>query len=208
MDYDVHRAKLALEFLTATPYFTHYTKRLKALLARPRALPYRDEAEPLNELLVIGRQSPQALDNLLDAVQFKRSDRSSYQREYMAAKRARERKAIQLESLLRGRDLTLDERQQSLLKQYEIWNKEKEQFLTDRATEHQAEFGEAPDWMARNAYTKHFWEIKDAELDTLLQEATRTLAKTVTRKRLVVVEKPKATMMREKMLEVLDKRKR
>jgi hypothetical protein len=209
MEYDIQRAKQALEFLTETPYFSHYTKRLKALMGRPRALPYKEEAEPLNELLIIGRQSPQALDNLLDAVQFKRGDRNSYQREYMAAKRSRERKVAQLESLLRGRELKLDERRDLLLKQYDIWNREKDAFLAARSTEHRAQFNEDPDWQARNAYTKRFWEIKDDELDALLQEATRTLAQTtVKRKRLVVVEQPKATVMREKLLEVLDKRKR
>jgi hypothetical protein len=209
MDYNLQRAKQALEFLTETPYFTHYTKRLKTLLGRPRALPYRDESEPLNELLIIGRQNPQALDNLLNAVQFKRSDRSSYQREYMAAKRGRERKVVQLESLLRGRDLSLDERNEVLLKQYEIWNREKEAFLVERIQQHTEQFGEAPDWLSRNTYTKHFWEAKESELDALLQEATRTLAKgAVKRKRLVIVEKPKDTVMREKMLALLDKRKR
>ncbi len=209
MEFDRDRAREAVQFLVDSPYYTHYTRRMRTLLDKPRSLPYRDEAEVLNELLVIGRQNPKALENLLALAEYKRSDRGSYQRDYMATKRARDRKVTQLEALLRGRDIGLEERRDVLLKQYAVWNKEREAFLAEREIAHRkVNDGTEATWQDRNAYIRAFWELKDAELDGLLQEATKTLAKTTKRKRLVVVEPPNPTVMRSKLLDVLDKRRR
>jgi hypothetical protein len=126
----------------------------------------------------------------------------------MAAQRSRYKRIAQLEALLRGKPLTLDERQAAISKQYEVWNKEKDQFLSARSDLHLTEFGATPDWTARNAYTRSFWEMKDAELDALLAEAEKTLTKVAKRKRLVMVPPTKQTQMAEKLLKVLDDRRK
>lgn len=208
MHYDLSRIREAVQFLVDTPYYAHYTKRLRSLVSRPRAMPYKDDAEVLNELLILGRSNPEALDNLLELAKYKRNGRGDYQRQYMAAQRGRYRKISQLEEVLTGRSLSPDEKKEAITKQYIIWNKDKGEFLSNRAKDHIDEFGEPPDWNARNTYIRAFWEAKDAELDALLSEATKTLSKTVTRKRLVVVKKDNPTVMAEKLRKVLDARRK
>jgi hypothetical protein len=208
MSYELSRVREAVQFLVDSPYFSHYAKRIRALTERPRSLPYKDDTEALNELVIVGRANRQALENLLELAELKRDGRGDYQRQYMAAQRSRYKRIAQLEALLRGKPLTLDERQAAISKQYEVWNKEKDQFLSARSDLHLTEFGTPPDWTARNAYTRSFWEMKDAELDALLAEAEKTLTQVVKRKRLVVVPPTKQTQMAEKLLKVLDDRRK
>jgi len=172
-------------------YFHHHITKLKNALRRPRSLPFTGESEPLTELLVVGRQNPSALDKLLEIAEYKRDSRNDYQRQYMAAKRTRDRKVIKLESLLRGKDISTDERRKVLLKQYAVWNKEKDEYL--------AKDPEA-DWAQRNAMIRLFWETKDAELDELIAEAQSVLDKKLPKphkKRTVTVMPPKRTTLRD-----------
>lgn len=207
--YDTQRAKDAVQYLVDTPYFQHHLKRLRSTVGRPRSLPFRGDAEPLNELLRIGRQNLEAMENLIHVAEFKRSDRNTYQRQYMAQKRARDHKVIELEQLLQGRKLNLDKRHAVLVKQYELWNKERDQFLAARSEEYEQDHDEKPDWMTMNRFRQMFWDTKDQELDALIAEANKVLAGRVAhRKRVVTVERPaKDTSLRRAMLAALDKRK-
>lgn len=164
MEYNLDRARQALQFLVDSPYGARHIDRIKSLVQKPRAVPFRDEAEVLNELLVVGRQSPEALIKLIDVAEFKRRTRGSYQREFMATKRLRERKVIQLECLLRERTLSLDERNLLLQKQHQQWNAEKASFLSGH--------GEL-EWAERNKVIREFWSKVDAELDRKLEIARR-----------------------------------
>lgn len=198
--YDVQRARQAVQLLVDTSYFSHHLRKLNSTLPKPRALPFRAELEVLNELLVIGRQSKEAFDNLIALAQFKRDDRNTYQRDYMAAKRQRDRKVIKLEESMVGRKLTLDERRHLLLKQYEVWNKERDVFLKTIA--------DRP-WAERNAALKDFWKRKEDEIDLLQNEADRHGP--VKRHRVYKVEAPKKppkpTVMREALKKALDTRR-
>lgn len=162
IQYDKVRTRLAVQFLVDSPYFHHHVVKLRSALRRPRALPFKGDADVLNELVLIGRQSSEALENLVEVAEVKRSDRNDYQREYMAAKRKRERLAVELEGALLGRTLTLDERAKVVAAQYKVWNKEKDQFLAAR--------GDLP-WTERNRVTKEFWDLKERELNQLIEEA-------------------------------------
>ena len=161
--YNLERARSALQYLVDTPYFAQHIVRIESCILKPRSLPFKDAAEPLNELIVIGRQNRKALDNLLEVARSKRGSKGDYQREFMAAKRKRDRKAIHLEELLTGQALNLEARRHLLLRQYVIWNKEREQCLKSK---------QALDWDARNALLKEFWQTKEDELDKLLLEVT------------------------------------
>jgi hypothetical protein len=193
LTYDVARARLAVQFLVDSPYFERNVRRLRSLLTKPRTLPYTGECEFLNELLVIGRQRPESFNRLVELAEYKRDDRGSYQRRFMAAKRQRDRKAIALEELLRGRKLTLDERKDALLKQYEVWNRERAKLLDAH-----------PDvsWQGRNELIRHFWDTKEAELDALIEEARKPHAPRK-RKQLVVVERAPASEFGAKLAQAV-----
>jgi hypothetical protein len=174
--YDVTRTQQALQFLVDSPYGSRHIQRIKALVEKPRALPFQDEADSLNELLVIGRQSRDVLDKLIDVVEYKRRNRGSYQRDFMATKRARERKVIQLESILRDKSLNLDERVLVLKQYYEQWGKAKEEFIVAR---------EPASWMERNEVIREFWAGIDKELDKKLATAREQQERVVTKKQVV-----------------------
>lgn len=196
--YDTARARAAVQHLVDTSYFQHHLRKLRSTLLKPRALPFRGEFEVLNELLIIGRQSPDAFENLIKLAEYKRdSDKNSYQREYMASKRQRDRKVIKLEETMTGKKLSLDARRKVLLKQYDVWNAERQRMLdaiADRS------------WADRNAAIREFWERKEAELDALQHEAESHGP--VKRKRKYTVEAPqKPTALREAFKKAVDKRR-
>lgn len=203
IEYDVSRATKAVQLLVNVNHFNDYVKTLNRHVARPRAFPYKGDNECLNELLVIGRQNKKALDNLIEVARFKRDNndrKAQYQRDFMARKYARDKKAIQLEEKFQGRRLKLEERRQLLLKQYDVWNKEK--------TEYIAMHGEMS-WKEKNTVISDFWKLKEQELDQLLQEADKAQVKHELnkKKRVVVVNPPKETAMKSALKKALDRRK-
>jgi hypothetical protein len=196
--YDLNRARLAVQYLVNTSYFNHHLRKLRTTLAKPRALPFKDELEVLNELLVIGRQNREAMENLIKVAEFKRDDKNEYQRRFMAAKRQRDLKVIKLEELMQGKKLTLDERKDVLLKQYGVWHKERDKLVK--------KLGDAS-WADRNAAIRQFWEAKEAEVDALTTEARNAQEHHKKRKYTVVVSKPEPkSALGQKLKKALDKR--
>lgn len=198
VEYDVERTRQALQYLVNTSYFAHHLRKIRSSVEKPRAMPFKGEVEVLNELLKIGRQNRQALDNLINVVEFKRDDKGSYQREFMAAKRKRDKKVIRLEEMLQGKSLTLDERTAVLLKQYEIWKKERAQFLHSKGD---------LSWEDRNAAIKDFWNSREAQIDQLTEEAQNAQANFRKKKRVVEVKPPKETAMSRALKQAVDKRR-
>ena len=198
VEYDLNRAKKAVQLLVDVSHFSDYVKTLKKNVERPRALPYKDDLEVLNELLIIGRQDVKALDNLIAIAQFKRSapeeKKNEYQREFMAAKRKRDKAMCQLEEALTGRALSADKRRALLLKQYKRWNDEKDKHLSL--------CGDIS-WTERNAVIKDFWYAKDLEVAKAYKNAVAEQAKKVTKKR-VVIARP---LVREALIKAIDKRR-
>lgn len=198
ISYDIARAKAAVQYLVDSVYFTNHVKKLRSHVVRPRAMPFRDDAETLNELLVIGRQNLQAMENLIEVAEFKRDDPNAYMRTFMQAKRQRDRKVIQLEELLQGKKLSLDERRALLTKQYEIWNAEREKFLKKNGD---------LEWAMRNAALKKFWVKREQEIDELIAEANKAQERHKRKKYVVEVVKPKDTAIRSAMQKAIDKRR-
>jgi hypothetical protein len=160
-------------------------------------MPFKGETEALNELLVIGRQSLEAMENLIKIAEFKRDDKNDYQRRFMAQKRQRDAKVIALEEKLQGRKLRLDERKDVLIKQYEVWMKEREDYVK--------RLGDAS-WADRNAAIKSFWEKKEGEIESLIEEAGKAQEKHKIRRYTVVAPKPEPkTVLGQKLRKVLDK---
>lgn len=192
--FDMHRAKAAVRFLVESSYFHHHVKKLRTSVVKPRSMPFKDEAEPLNELLVVGRQNLQAMENLIAVAEMKRSNKNDYQREYMAAKRRRERKVLQLEELMAGKPLTAVARAKALQYQTAVWTKERDDFLKKQ-----------PDmsWLARNEAVREFWQVKEAELDQLIEVAQERGP--VKRKRVVKVAAAPKTGFGERLADALKK---
>lgn len=162
--YDVHRARRAVQYLVNSSYAHHHIKKLRNTVERPRSLPFKEAAEALNELLRIGRQNHQAMENLIAVAEYKRGGKNDYQREYMAAKRKRDRKVWQLEELMTGKELSPAARKTVLERQYRVWNKERDKLLKSN---------EGKPWLERNEAIRNFWERKEQEIDALTQEARK-----------------------------------
>lgn len=203
IEYDVSRARKAVQLLVEVSHFNDYVKTLNRHVGRPRAMPYKGDIECLNELLVIGRQNKKALDNLIEVAKFKRDNndrKAEYQRDFMARKYQRDKKAIMLEEKFQGRRLKLEERRQLLLKQYEVWHKERAEYI--------AMHGELS-WREKNTVISDFWKIKEQELDQLLQEAEAAQVKHELnkKKRVIIVNPPKETAMKAALKKALDRKK-
>jgi hypothetical protein len=198
LTYNAQRATKAVQFLVDSSYFSHHVTKLRSTVKKPRAMPFKGEAEVLNELLVIGRQNLHAMENLIAVAKGKRTPRGEYQAQYMAQKRLRDRKVVQLESILAGRKLNLDERVQVIQKQYDVWNRELERILAEQNT----------GWKDRNEVRRLFWTKKEEELDALIVEAQAQAERTVQRKRQVVIEKkdPK-TLLGQRLQEAMTGKK-
>lgn len=193
--YNRERMRRAVQLLVDSTYAHHHIKRLRTLAASSKGGQFAGANEYLNELLRVGRQCPKALENLISLACSKRDTKNDYQREYMAAKRHREAKVITLETLMTGAPVPEDERKRVLARQVEVWKREKEAFLRGY-----------DDWREKNARNKEFWELKDSELDALIEEAKANGPVRRHTKRVVLVKKTPATVMGQKLQKVLDKR--
>lgn len=182
--YDKSRAKQAVQFLVDSSYFHHHVTKLRNTVEKPRALPFKDDAETLNELLLIGRQNLQAMENLIAVAEYKRTNKNDYQRQYMAAKRQRDRKVLLLEELMSGKPVAKEHRKAVLEHQYVVWNKERDALLK-RNTD--------ADWTKRNQLLKSFWDSKELELDGLIEEARKSGPVKRSAKRVVVVKQEPKT---------------
>lgn len=198
INYDHNRAKTATQFLVDDSYFAGHVRKLRTFVGKPRAMPFKDKAEALNELLVIGRQNLQAMENLISVAEQKRDDRNEYQRKFMAKKRARDRIVIAIQETRLGRKMTLDERKDALISQYKAWEHDKNVELERYAD---------ATWEERNDVKNQFWEQIDAILPEVLEEAKVQFAP-VARKRTVEVQPKKASgALKLAMLQAMTQRK-
>ena len=186
---------MAVQFLVDDSYFAGHVRKLRNFVQKPRAMPFKEESEVLNELLTIGRQNLQAMENLISIAEQKRDDRNDYQRRFMAKKRARDSIVVKVQELKLGKKLSLDERKDVLLVQYANWETEKE-----------AEIARYPDatWEERNEIKRQFWDQIDAVLPEVLEAAKEQFAPVVRKKKVEIV-KPvsKNTAVKLAMLKAL-----
>lgn len=198
LKYDVERAQRAVQFLVDSPYTKHHVKRLRSVVKRPRSLPFSGDAEVLNELLVIGRQQYQAMENLIEVADFKRKEKTPYMNAFMAAKRAREKKVVEIEETTLGRKLTLDERLALIRATRDRWNKERELHKDACTSQYRAHFNREPNWQQSNQFIKDFWMLKDVELDVLLRKAQQFVSTRATPFVPKVVRAPRETLHAKK----------
>jgi hypothetical protein len=188
--HDVNRVKQAVQYLVDSSYFKHHVKKLRNAVEKPRSMPFKEDAEVLNELLLVGRQNREAMESLLSLANFKRDDHNEYQRKFMAAKRSREKRVLTIEQTMLGRDYTFEEARAALARHYDVWNQEKEVHVAACRTAYLNQFGEEPSWQQRNQFIKDFWALKDMELDMMEEEAKKVRTRMVSPKRRLVVVAP------------------
>jgi hypothetical protein len=210
-EYSIPRAMEAVQYLVNASYYKHHLRKIRSSVKKPRALPFKDELEVLNELLVLGRQNELAMENLLALVEFKRPPKTEYMREHMDAKRKRGYRAIKLEELLLHKKLTQDERRLVAIAYHEKCMEEREAYLRANWNAYVEQFDKDPEYEQVNQFKKEFWELKDMELSMMEEEAARihdTVQAAPKQKRVVnVPEVPSNKVIREKLLKVLDRKK-
>jgi hypothetical protein len=163
IEYDLKRAKLAVQFLVNATFANHHIRKIWTAVGKPRSMPFKEDMEHLNELIKIGRQSEQALNNLLELVQYKRGDAATYMREFMRAKRARDAKYLAFWMLENGKKLDRDEQRKVLIEKYFEWHAKKREFLEP--------YGNIS-YEERNALYKMFWSEIDKDLTAKLEKAS------------------------------------
>jgi len=164
VEYDIPRATAAVQFLVDDPYAVARYKALRKAITQPRRLPYKDEAEMLNELIKIGRQSPVALEKLIAVAEFKRNlSDVSYMASFMSHSRRRVKDTLQIEQTMLGQTYTHEERYEAEHRVKAQWAAEKEAFLVKAQEEYGA--GKLPHDQ-KIAMTRQFW----ARVDTLIEE--------------------------------------
>jgi hypothetical protein len=163
INYDSERTRQAVQHLVDTPYFAQHIRRIESHARDTGPLPFLGGTEVLNELITVGRQNSKALANLLLLVKNKRSNKNDYQREFMATKRRRDRKAIDFEEMILDRKLTPDERRKFLIKKYMEWSAQRERFLSTLGS---------VDWDYRNSELRSFWQTIENDMDEMTKHMT------------------------------------
>jgi hypothetical protein len=161
MQYNVNRARHALQYVVRSTYYSQLWRKIQAAAKKPKSMPFKDEQETLNELVSIGRQKYEALDNLYKIVQQKRRGKSDYQREFMAAKRRRDRKFVLQQELVLGTKLDYDARREALLQQYQVWHAQRDELIAKNA---------GLSWEDRNELVRKFWADVEEDLDQAIAD--------------------------------------
>jgi hypothetical protein len=161
MEYNVERAKVAINYLLTQKYYAQLWRKIVAASQKPNLNSFEGEQETLNELVLIGFQNKKALDNLYEVIKSHRSDKADYQREFMATKRRRDAKAVRVEELITNKKLSHEERRLFLLERYSSWNKGRDEVI--------AQYDELT-WDQRNEIIKEYWVLIDQGLDLSISE--------------------------------------
>jgi hypothetical protein len=167
ISYDLQRAQNAVRYLVETAYFPHRVRALRGNVSKPRRLPFKDDAEVLNELLIIGRQNLQAMENLIALAERKRDTRNDYQRDFMRQKRHRERLAVRVEEIRLRRKLTSNERYQYLQSMYEQWNKARDAAVSKWERKFVDSTNRQPTNLEKFEYIKSYWDKVDSLMESM-----------------------------------------
>lgn len=203
---DKTAVKSAIEALIDTKRYVEQKKYVLETIANwpKRQIRFQGEDEPLNILVDLGIQSPEALTNVFGLVERKRRDAPSskkmdYQRDYMRQRRQRIMKAVRLEEIVRGKKM--DEKQRTAYSATILaqWTKQREAVIEGKPE---------ADWKQRNVLVGEFWKRIDAQLDKDLAEAAKVLEAPGHRKvRTVQIRQPKG-ILGQKLQEALTTKKR
>lgn len=146
------------------------------------------EAAILNPLLNLYRSDKPAYDRVMVLVDEKRTargwealvkeepagfDRNTYQREFMFQKRARERRAVEIENMLRpDRDKLVGNARLEFMRRASAGWKKRRDVLLEEARQHH---GGTLSKEQTEAILTRFWATVDDELDQLQEETLRKL---------------------------------
>jgi hypothetical protein len=196
--------KQAVEMLIASDEYSSIRREVVDMVSSDRPKRFADNLETLNSLIELGKDSMEALNNVFSLIERKRRERpsvrkSDYQRDYMRQRRKRIAKAVELESIMRGKAMSPDEKSSFIAAISADWMTKRDKAL--------AQHPEA-NWTERNRISGDFWQYIDSQLDTELAEAKRILDTPNRRVRRVVrVEHQPKTELGKKLKDALSKRK-
>ena len=163
----VERSKIveAINLLIACDRYAKLVNELTGILENwdRHPMAYAGKLSPLNALLDVGLESREAFEKLIKLVEAKRKQlpkqrRQDYQRDLMAARRARLAKAIDLEVLLHG-EMDTDAKAKFIKAIHVRWAEARDKFIKAK--------GELT-WEQRNAASQQFWQAIDEKLDANL----------------------------------------
>lgn len=208
LKYDVRKTVVAVQFLVDDSFYTRHVRRIYSCVERPKTLPFRGSSECLNELIIVGRQSKDALGSLLALADFKRDTHNDYQREFMATKRKRQARYITITEKTNKTQLSLTERRHLLIDQQKVWDAQRDEYVATNSALYKEKYGEEAGWTQMNAMKREFWMVLDAQLEVMQEDADHLY---VPKKREVILVKEttatKITSMQKAFSAIVDKRK-
>lgn len=172
---DLKRVQEATAYLITAPrhrrLVSEIWKAVEEHETNPRA--FTGALEPLNAMIELGLESPKGLQRVFDLIRDKRDlslklKRNNYQREFMIATRERQRKAAELQELVRGSPFpTTADRNRHMNEAQTRWRRA----LAERL----ANAGPLT-WWERVEETRKFWASIDETLDGNLATARASAA--------------------------------
>lgn len=188
--YDKQALLIAINHLVLSERAETHYNLLESLLGLPVDTPVKltDEAEMLNALLELGREDRDAYGRVMELVDRKRVERgwtpllkpepqgfnrNEYQRDFMYQKRQRERRAVEIENMLRpARDKLIgNDRLEFMRRTSARWKESRDKMMT---AARQASGGTLSKDQV-SAILKAFWERVDRELDEAEAETMRKI---------------------------------
>lgn len=207
INYNVDKAVKAVQYLVTDQFYARRVRKLWNTVAKKRSLPFKDDEEPLNELVIVGRQDEKALQALLSLAEYKRTDKNEYQRQFMAAKRKRQALYVEVYEKLNGEKASLEKRREILIRQQEEWDRERDEYVAENSQRYRETYGEDPTWTQTNEMKREYWAIVDARLAKMREEVEYALKP---KKRVVTVKETPAkqlTKMQQAFAAIVDRKK-
>lgn len=209
LEYNVQRATQAVQYLVEYEYASAKIKKLRSCVKRARVMPFKGDEEMLNELLVVGRQSEDAMEKMISIVLYKRKSQNAKQASFMSTKRWRFKMVIGAYEAITNEKLTIEQAQEKLVEASERWNLERDQHVALCKLEYARSFRTAAGWQQKNKFIKDYWETLQMTLQQAFDEATKIKQqRAANQQTMVVVKKPIDSLAQKKRVQdELDKLK-
>lgn len=186
IQYDLELADKAVQFLSKTPYFSNRVRSIRSSTRKPQVNPFKGEVAFLNELVRIGRQSEQEMENLIARAKSNRGGertelRLSYQRQFMRNKRFRETLFLEITQIQESKTLDAQARQSCLSVQRAIWELGKENYVRKRFSQ-EASSCMTSNFELKGKLIRQYWESVQTQLiDQLSRLDPQVAKKAITR---------------------------
>lgn len=186
IQYDCELADKAVQFLSQTPYFSNRVRSIRSSTRKAEINPFKGEVAFLNELVRIGRQSEQEMENLIARAKSNRGGertelRLSYQRQFMRNKRFRETLFLEITQIQESKTLDAQARRSCLIVQRAIWELGKENYVKKRFSE-ESSYCMTSNFELKGKLIRQYWEsVQTRLIDQLSRLDPQVAQKVITR---------------------------